>query len=152
MNNEFNSILDDNSDSQVAKLLLKYNELYRLGKLNELKDELEKRYPSNKTLQTNAQISVKVKQNQEEVFFVYYIDDILVRVVVLNFCIIIAKYLKSSSDEEDGSGSEDDGEDAMDQDGPKNKPPALSKEDTDNFEKMEEGWTLITKTGKHLTK
>lgn len=28
----------------------------------------------------------------------------------------------------------------------------LSKEDEENFEKMEEGWTLITKTGKHLSK
>lgn len=34
----------------------------------------------------------------------------------------------------------------------KAKTSVLSQEDETNFEKMEEGWTLITKSGKHLTK
>lgn len=32
------------------------------------------------------------------------------------------------------------------------KASVLDKEDEENFEKMEEGWTFVTKTGKHLTK
>jgi hypothetical protein len=32
---------------------------------------------------------------------------------------------------------------------PKNK---LSNEENETFEKLEEGWTFVTKTGKHLTK
>lgn len=60
-------------------------------------------------------------------------------------------YFKSSSDEDDDDEAMEDEEDETEEDKEKaaNK---LSKEDEANFEKMDEGWTLITKSGKHLTK
>lgn len=59
---------------------------------------------------------------------------------------------KSSSDED-----EEDDDEAMDEEGKnesesKPRDSVLNKEDEENFEKMEEGWTFVTKTGKHLTK
>lgn len=45
MNKEFNTILDDGSCLQIGRLLIKYNALYRSGKIQELGEELEKRYP-----------------------------------------------------------------------------------------------------------
>jgi hypothetical protein len=64
MNTEFNSILDDDSDIQIAKLLIGYNGLYRDGQIGELAAELTKRFPSNK--HSSAQSSVKLKQNEDE--------------------------------------------------------------------------------------
>ena len=63
MNNEFNSIIDDGSALQIAKLLLKYSELYRSGKLVELQEDISKRFASKAP---NVQASVKCKNDQED--------------------------------------------------------------------------------------
>ena len=39
----------------------------------------------------------------------------------------------------------------MNEDTPVNKN-KMTNEETENFEHVEEGWTFVTKTGKHLTK
>jgi hypothetical protein len=58
----------------------------------------------------------------------------------------------SSSDEENGEDEAAVNGDNMDVEQVEQTKDKLSKEDSENFEKMEEGWTLVSKSGKHLTK
>jgi hypothetical protein len=75
MNNEFNTVLEDNSAVVMARLLLKYNQMYRKGNHAELNEELLKKFPQNKTSSTVSS-SIKFKdQNQpeEDVINIYLI-------------------------------------------------------------------------------
>lgn len=62
MNNEFNTILEDNSCLQIARLLLGYYGLYKANRLQELHDELMKRYTA---AQGSIQASQKFKTDQD---------------------------------------------------------------------------------------
>ncbi|RNA41474.1 pre-rRNA-processing TSR2 -like protein [Brachionus plicatilis] len=62
MNNEFNTILDDNSCLQIARLLTGYYGLYKANRLQELHDELMKRYAA---AQGSIQASQKCKTEQD---------------------------------------------------------------------------------------
>jgi hypothetical protein len=63
MNKEFNSILDDNSEIQVSKFLLRLAEMSRAQRWAELGAELEK-FMALKPSSSCA--SVKVKQDGDE--------------------------------------------------------------------------------------
>ena len=57
MNTEFNSILEDESAIQLARLLLNYNKMIKQNRENEVKEDLLKRFPSNKSV--NSSIKYK---------------------------------------------------------------------------------------------
>lgn len=121
MNNEFNSIMDDGSPLQLARLLIEYHKLYRSGQLAQLEQDLIMRYPQTNT---NALKSVKAKSANA--------DD------------------ESSSDDEDEENSDEPMiEDEANTSSNKN---VLTEEESKNFEALDDGWTFVTKSGKHLTK
>lgn len=64
MNTEFNSILEDGSAIQLAKLLLNYKKMVNKNQLTELKEDLQKRFP---TKSNTVASSIKFKEpNQPE--------------------------------------------------------------------------------------
>ena len=62
MNNEFNTIIEDNSCLQIARLLIRFYALYKENRLQELHDELMKRYT---LAQGSIQASQKCKTEQD---------------------------------------------------------------------------------------
>lgn len=64
MNTEFNSILEDESAIQMAKLLVNYNKMVKKNQLNELKEDLLKRFP-NKSANNVVNSSIKVKDSSQ---------------------------------------------------------------------------------------
>ena len=66
MNTEFNSILEDNSAIQMARLLVSYNQMVKKNQLNELKEDLLKRFPNKSTNVVNSSIKVKDSTQQDE--------------------------------------------------------------------------------------
>lgn len=64
MNTEFNSILEDGSAIQLARLLLNYKKMVNKNQLTELKEDLQKRFP---TKSNTVASSIKFKEpNQPE--------------------------------------------------------------------------------------
>lgn len=59
-------------------------------------------------------------------------------------------FLKSSSEE--GDDDENEEEDVPMDDETVQSKYKLTNEENENYENLEEGWTFVTKTGKHLTK
>ncbi len=63
-----------------------------------------------------------------------------------------------SNDADDESSSEDEDEENLDEPmnedeaNPSSSKNVLTEEETKNFEALDEGWTFVTKSGKHLTK
>jgi hypothetical protein len=109
------------------------------------------RFPKNKASDAMIAASKKVQldnNNNAE-------DDVSPKLMEYKlFCnLFYFIFIKSSSDE-----GEDDVNDApMDEDMPMDDETVQSKykltnEENENYENLEEGWTFITKTGKHLTK
>jgi hypothetical protein len=66
MNSEFNSILEDNSAIQMARLLVNYNQMVKKNQLNELKEDLLKRFPNKSTNVVNSSIKVKDSSQPDE--------------------------------------------------------------------------------------
>ncbi len=66
MNTEFNSILEDNSAIQMARLLVNYNQMVKKNQLNELKEDLLKRFPNKSTNVVNSSIKVKDSSQPDE--------------------------------------------------------------------------------------
>ena len=66
MNTEFNSILEDNSAIQMARLLVNYNQMVKKNQLNELKEDLLKRFPKKSTNVVNSSIKVKDSSQPDE--------------------------------------------------------------------------------------
>ena len=62
MSNEFNTILEDDSCIQISRLLLGYYNLYKANRLQELHDELMKRYSAGKV---SLEASTKFKTEQD---------------------------------------------------------------------------------------
>lgn len=62
MHNEFNTVIEDNSCLQIARLLIRFYSLYRENRLQELHDELMKRYS---LAQGSIQASQKCKTEQD---------------------------------------------------------------------------------------
>ena len=64
MNQEFNTILDDNSPAELSKILINYNHLLRSGKTNEITDDINRRF-AKKSSSSTVNSSIKFK-NQEQ--------------------------------------------------------------------------------------
>ena len=61
--------------------------------------------------------------------------------------------LKSSSDEDSDDDEEENGKQDVEMEEEKVETKFnLTNEENENFKNLEEGWTFVTKTGKHLTK
>ncbi|CAF0718624.1 unnamed protein product [Brachionus calyciflorus] len=122
MNNEFNTILDDDSCLQISRLLLGYYGLYKANRLQELHDELMKRYSiGKKSIEASKQFKTEQDTSSDE-----------------------------GSDDENGE-DQDEAMEQEGESEPKPKN-LLTPDEAQNFEQLDEGWTFVTKAGKKLTK
>ena len=148
MNNDFNTILDDNSASQLSKVLVNYNHLFRSGKLNEISEDLNKRFPSKKPATVSS--SIKQTNDDEDVIFSNLNLDPKKNLNKFSF---LKKSTSDEEDEDDENNNRDNCEDMnMDEDGEKRNKNEMNEEDKNNFDMLEEGWTFVAKSGKHFTK
>ncbi len=122
MNNEFDTILDDNSEAQVARNVLGAYRLYKTQQYTHLQNEIDKLKQMNATSNTKA--SVKVETNESS----------------------------SEEDEEDENDEDvemnTEEADENNNEAENKKKAELEQE----MEAVEEGWTYVAKSGKHYTK
>jgi len=59
MNTEFNSILEDDSAIQLARLLLNYNKMIKQNKSNEVREDLAKRFTKKSSSTVTSSIKYK---------------------------------------------------------------------------------------------
>jgi hypothetical protein len=131
MNNEFDTLLEDDSALQLARLLIKFFQMYKSGKIEELNLEISK-LSSNKS-SSNIKASMKAPSNENDS------DD-------------SDDDMTDGTDSDDNNMNEDCDENNNDNSQKTSKNKQLTDKETQDFDMVEEGWTFVAKSGKQFTK